>query len=318
MRTNKLTQIKTILAILKGEKIRTPDSDDNQSSVRKSLSRLRNTTLRLVAEQQVTAPGFTSNSAVTLAKLGAYQELCQRFILEYSLKYKAQDISLLFLGNRDEANPGKGLVVLLVGNISCSKDLLIGSGDSSTQIPHASHRVQLSNFLKSQHVNCIIVNPLTHSYFNLKKNYDSFISYCEHNKSTHVIAVRNYSQAGMLIKNAPNIKEKAQEIAASALQLCHLEALNNATPDYFSKKWIFNSDQNGFYLKGPHDDLQALRASFIANGFPQHRIKLLANTKGKWFLGIKNARELELQITVDVTEKIIEKHHPTDIPTLAP
>lgn len=82
-----------ILQLLNEEKI----SSSSTRNFNTFLKYARATTTRYAAG--FAAPGFTACVATTLLKTGLCQELSQRFVLEYCIKYREQNISLIILSN---------------------------------------------------------------------------------------------------------------------------------------------------------------------------------------------------------------------------
>jgi hypothetical protein len=74
--------------------------------VRQQTLAMANTTPGIIA------PGLTACVASTYLKVGLCQELSQRFVLEYCLKYKRKDVSLIVLSNPYEEDMSLTLTTL--------------------------------------------------------------------------------------------------------------------------------------------------------------------------------------------------------------
>jgi hypothetical protein len=125
-----LERAKTILDILKGEKI---CSSLEGVGFNRKLNITRELAEKLTIKSGYMAPGLTATTATTLLQVGLCQELSQRFALEYAIKYKANDVHLIFLGNADFKNLNNdNHTLVVIGDIRVSESLFIGRGSSPT------------------------------------------------------------------------------------------------------------------------------------------------------------------------------------------
>ncbi len=182
-------------------------------------------------EMRVIAPGLTSCVATTLLKLGLCQELSQRVVLEYILKYKKQDISLIFLSNPSIGHKNEDHVLVIIGPVQAPETLYIGknTGIGCKLNPDAN---QLIPKFLSINKESVIVDPLLNCLGNIDSGLSPLFEYCDKYNLSHVIGIRSYHSTPQLIENAPEIKNNALIIA----EMVKTKISNNRPIDCYSQK----------------------------------------------------------------------------------
>lgn len=197
-----------ILNFLREEKIGTPE--DSNLEKRKRINQFIKI-LRPVTEKEAQAfpaPGFTGCVALTLLKFGACQELIHRFTLEYFLRFKRDDISLIFAGGQDIGS-GDNHSFCLIGRVVVDDALIIGR--VSNVIAKSEFFIPIDKFLAQQPDDTLIVDPLLDFSDVANRSNKTLSHYCKDHKITHVVAVRQYSID--YVNNASVIKMNAEFVA---------------------------------------------------------------------------------------------------------
>ena len=107
--------------------------DENISSctVNPEITKVRKVIYQQPADFK--APGLTRCIATTYCGVGLCQELSQRFVFEYTKKYRDQAVSLIIL-----SNPGRHLpedyMLVMIGAVNAPDRLIIGRGDQNVEI----------------------------------------------------------------------------------------------------------------------------------------------------------------------------------------
>ena|SRR3990167_3727201 len=229
---NLLVRAKILLDALAKEAIHTPESGIDKLAIGVRLNKLRKVTAEI--SKQYVAPGLTGCVAMTLLKVAACQELAQRFALDYFLKFKEAHVSLIFLHNSKDME-GDNHVFVLVGAINVPESLIIGRGNGSTTITEPKDHLLITDFLKRQHPNAVVVDPLLNCADFVNKGNQELLRYCQQHQITHVTAVRSYVSALNIISMAAEIKNNAQDVVRQVNQATQmmllLTAKKNATPE---------------------------------------------------------------------------------------
>ena len=199
-------EAKEILDALKDEKICT--SLETDPLFNHKLNKIRKVTAREASKMP--GPGLTACVATTLLKVALCQELAQRFALEYCIRYKKQDISLIFLQN--VKNVGENHTIVYMGLPKAPKHLFLGSGNHDLTFDMNAGQ-GLQEFLNNNKSG-ILVDPLLQCLGDSEDELKPLLQFCEERAVTHVVGIRSYHTALMLVDNAPIIKKNAVGIAA--------------------------------------------------------------------------------------------------------
>ena len=203
-------QATEVLNLLKEEKIGTPE--DPNLERRGRINRLIKA-LRPVVEKEAKdypAPGLTANVGLTLLKLGACQELVQRFTLEYFIRFKKADVSLIFANNK-QIGSGDNHSFCLIGKVIVDDALIIGRGSHSMTITKSESFIPIEKFLSQQQKDTLVVDPLLEFSGIANGSCKILLDYCKDHSITHVAAVRQYSN--VFVENAQVIKANAELVA---------------------------------------------------------------------------------------------------------
>lgn len=186
----------------------------------KSLNQFKNNSLNLnavrnLAEQLAQgkiAPGMTSCVATSLLGIGLCQELTQRFVLEYCIKYKEKNISMVFLGNPDDGYKKEDHVLAYIGPINIPNQLIIGRGNAPVQINPKGVNQILLDFLNTNEEG-VFADLLLNFAGISNEEIEPLTEYCKKYNITHIVGVRTFFNTPSFIENAPIIKQNALEIA---------------------------------------------------------------------------------------------------------
>lgn len=216
-------QANTILKLLDTENINSPVSKNDAEGKRFDI--IRKLATKTSLEMNIVAPGLTQCVATTLLKVGLCQELSQRFILEYILKYKNQNISLIMLSNPDVGCKEEDHMLVILGPVQAPDYLYIGknTGVGSTFSPKDANQL-LTEFLEANKNN-VIADPLLHCFGNIDEGLSPLQEYCQKYNLTHVVGVRSFRETPYLVQNAPIIKKNAGDLA----EKIKLLMINNET-----------------------------------------------------------------------------------------
>lgn len=176
------------------------------------LIQIRKYTSEMAESSGMKAPALTACVTTTLLGYGLCQELCQRFVLEYVLKYKRQDISLIFMSNPKQGHTKEDHLLVYIGNIKVPEELIIGKGSSDTIIEPEKINQNLDEFLQNQN-DGIFADPLLNCAGFSKEEIFPLTTYCERYNLTHIIAVRSYHRTPLFLESAEEIKTNAKKIA---------------------------------------------------------------------------------------------------------
>lgn len=181
--------------------------------------------LAMEMSSEMPGPGLTANVATTLAGVGLCQELSQRFILEYCLKFSEQNIGLVFLDDQGKGNHA----FVYIGDVNVPDDLYIGRGNSEIKLSE-SENYSLQDFIKAN-PSLIFVDPLE-KFVGTADDLSPILNYCNSHDITHVKGIRDYSKMAGLVENASTVKENAEKIAADIaviLKKSGPKAMNSAS-----------------------------------------------------------------------------------------
>lgn len=206
---NNLDRAMLILGKLEG--IRTPEntSDDGRTKVNYTLLGLRQ--LIQVVSQQYPAAGWTGCVALTLLKIGACQELVQRFAIEYFLQFNKPDVSIIFSANGQDLSNDNHCFVL-IGDVKVDDGLIVGRGDRGTCFGERKSFIPIIQFLRNQPRDTVVADPLLGFTDTAQASCAALVDYCSRHNITHVVGVRNYPAS--FVENASMVMENARKICA--------------------------------------------------------------------------------------------------------
>lgn len=202
-----LDKSRLILNTLQQENIRTPEENIKEINVR--LNQLRPLVNSLA--KQYPAPGWTGAVALTYLKVGACEELVNRFALEYFIRFQAGEVSVIFCANNENLN-GDNHCFCLVGDVLTNEELLIGRGNQPAVIAPKEHFVNLKDFLSKQKEECFVVDPLLNFVDRAQSSCNTLHDYSRLHNITHVIGIRKFPID--FVKNAGIVQQNAQKVAS--------------------------------------------------------------------------------------------------------
>jgi hypothetical protein len=211
-----LERANAILTVLKEERI---CSSNDEKGFSQQLKAIRVLTQKLADTQRILAPGLTACVASTLLKVGLGQELAQRFVLEYCIKYKEKNLALIFLGN--PTDPRKNHVLIIVGKVVVPDNLVIGADGAQVEICPEKNNQKFLDFLQANKEN-VVVDPLLNCS-GISHEGIATLKHCQKNGIDYVVGVRNYSQTPNLVENASAIKSNAAALAQTCAALLSLK-----------------------------------------------------------------------------------------------
>ena len=197
-----------ILDDMRQEGIQNPEQGDH---VFGTVNKLRKASAMIVESEQFPAPGMTAAATCTLLKAGACNELTQRFLLEYLIRYKESNVNLVFLLNNKNRSSDNHVIVV-VGNIQCNDGLFVGRGEKPTSLAKDQFLLPIEVFIDQQEKQTAIVDPLLDTVTS-NNQADRLLAYCKQHDITHVSGVRQYNAqfieyAGLIKANATKVAEK--------------------------------------------------------------------------------------------------------------
>lgn len=202
-----LRHAQELMEALKKEGIKTPENASPYP--KKLLDHLRALSDQFASEMKFPAPGLTSCIAVTLFKFAACQELSQWFSLEWIIKTRAQDVSILFLGNPANMT-GDNHALCLLGPTAIPESLLLGKGARSAAIRMDQTFPTLEEFLRSQPADALLADPLLGTVELISGENRRLQEYCRAHAITHVVGVKAYAGTVGLLENAEIVKANAR------------------------------------------------------------------------------------------------------------
>ena len=212
MRDEYLRCAQVILRGLVEEKIQTPESSGFNDITRVALNTFREMTIEL--SRIYPGPGMTGCVAITLLHVAACQELVQRFALEYILLSKQSNVSLVFLGDPETlVHGGDNHVFALIGTVKAPDEIFVGRGARGVKITDCKNFIPLSDFLKQQDLESVVVDPLLNFAESVQDPCTALIDYCARHKITHVSAIKAYNTTVGIVEMAGELKDNARRLA---------------------------------------------------------------------------------------------------------
>lgn len=204
-----LEQAHIILDVLKKEDIKTPE---NASSMEiRHLSPLRQIVDAHVKAKFCFAPGFTSQIALTLLKMGACSELTHRFVLEYLSHFQSNDVSLVFTANGSNLHDNH--VFCLIGCLVADEALMVGRGSTPSMSADRQDWERIEDFLGQQHPESVLADPLLYCAYTTSSECKKFFEYVHQHQITHVIGIRHFPDG--IVEHIEAIRSNAMLIAQS-------------------------------------------------------------------------------------------------------
>ncbi len=205
---NYLEQTTQLLKSLESESILTPENTPSaeQKKFYLKLQALREI-IPTILPKTIPAPGMTTSVVLTLLKVGACQELTQRVALEYFLRFKKANFSIIFTVNVNDmihSNHCFGLV----GGAVAKDELFIGRGNAPCTIPSKDHYIPLKQFLSQQKKNAVIIDPLLNFTCDVHSSCEPLLEYCKKYNIEYITGIREFSQ--LAADNAETINSNAK------------------------------------------------------------------------------------------------------------
>lgn len=243
---------------------------------------MRTLTLEIANSSRIIAPGLTHCVATTLLKVGLCQELSQRFVLEYCIKYKKKDISVVFISNPSEGHKKEDHAFVQIGPLKVPDSLLLGknpqgTGTGCTINPDEVNQNIMEFFANNKESVC--ADPLLHCFGNLDSGLTPLLDYCSKYNLTHVIGVRSYHTTPSFVENASAIKSNAVTIAKkveSQIGVTHVKSLSEEKmgSNYQSTHPLFQNAEMRSLLKkySLPDDTQASLEKGLRNAATNNNV----------------------------------------------
>lgn len=202
-----LQNAKDILDIINNEKI---CSSQDTSEQRTTLRILRELTGKFANDSKYIMPGMTANVASTLLKVGLCQELSQRYALEYIIKYKVKNVSLIFTSSLPINDQSKNHLFVYIGNVNAPDRLFLGRNIHS--IMQVETNQPIETFFANNSTG-VFADPLLNCAGNSKEELANLFDYFNTYKITHVIGIKYFEDNERLVENAPGVKQNAALVA---------------------------------------------------------------------------------------------------------
>ena len=279
------------------------------------LTNVKLTCLRTVARDAATnmpMAGLTSCVAVTLLKVGACLEMGQRFAFEYFKAYREQDVSLIFLANRNNSEHDNHLFILL-GPVSAKEHLITAQGSNEALVySNGAPPEDLYAFLQAQSPLCVLVDPYLHCVAPAHTPPTVFSDYCRAENITDVIAVKYYKNTVGLIENIGVVNDNAHKVAILANNKKNLHLLNNIQQMAFSAvdpggRWLYKAQVNCFCVKDSEKKLVFLMTLLKDNHFDGDVVLTKTLVSKEPMLVIKYAKEYDLAKMLVLSDAIGDK-----------
>lgn len=258
------------------ELVRETDSNQEQLLINAKRRNIRTAAERTVNEKVAAReyfPGLALTVAVatTLLKVGACQEMAQRFSFEYFKKFQEQEISLIFLAGQRLEGASNNHVFVLIGSINVDSALLMAQGGQEASISSLTPHAELNSFLRLQPHNCIAVDPFLKFCTPAHESYALLQQYCHERQITHVVSVKKYHETLGLVESISLVEKNAKQLAEQVNRELNLSLLNGITPfllPTISSKWTFTStERKCFTITDTEEKLRGLMACFAEHGF---------------------------------------------------
>ncbi len=249
-----LDRANSILFQLKKENI--------SSKTSQRLKQIRN--MATSHSQRYPAPGFTACVAATLCEVGRCQELCQRFILEYCLKYQVQNVGLIFLYSEQSK---ENHVFAYIGSVDVPQELFVGKGSRPVTAKYAGYK--LLTFIDNNKHNIVFVDPLLYFATN-DGDVTPILEYCEEHKINKVSGVRDYSSMQGLKENAETIMSNAEELARTIRSRFQLKYNKSGKTSSVTKSTIPTKAWHklGFLNSGEKNETTGINKSVAVKRIP--------------------------------------------------
>ena len=200
-----LERSREILTSLRQEGIRTLEntSDAESKELAARINFLRDLLLRAWDERP--SPILTRCAALTMMKVSACHELAQRFALEYFVRFKEANVSLVCAASEEDV--AENHCFLLVGRAVVNKELMVSEGP----IAEKKYHVPIREFFARQRADTVIVDPLTDFAGVANGPCTNVVSYCDRHKITKVFGISTYAES--ILPVAEQVKANAQKLA---------------------------------------------------------------------------------------------------------
>ncbi len=226
-RTELLKQAKDILSILDNAKIVKGRENLQSAPARLDVVRqMMHSTVRRTGKFD--SSGLLITTATTFFRIGLCQELTNRFLLEYCLKYKKNDVTVIILGNPTLGHRPVDHMLVVLGPIKAPSSLVMGLDPIGACILNSNKANQsLIDFFKNNN-NSVFVDPLLDCFGNSKEELYPLMQYCDKHDLTHVIGIFPY-HLNNIAEKAELIKSNAYELATSIAKILGIK-LDPMTP----------------------------------------------------------------------------------------
>jgi hypothetical protein len=236
-----LDRANNIMKMLKNENIRS----EGDKIFWKQLDTIRIVTFDIANQSKIIAPALTSCVASTLLKFGLCQELAQRFVLEYCIKYKEKNISQIFMVNFENDAKNHALVYISDSPFEVP-ELMFEANNGCLNTRKASYTIDK---LLSENNSGIFADPFLNCIGNSKNELAPLLRYCTEKSITHVGSIKSYFDTPFLVENASRIKENATEIANRIKGNFTYKALLATPPSPSSAHSFFNQEDINSLIK---------------------------------------------------------------------
>ncbi len=275
-RTELLQQAKHILTIIENAKILKPLTRSLEQNAPIKLDLARELVSRLVSESKLNPPGLITVIATTFLKIGLCQEFANLFLLEYCIKYKKRDVSLIFLNNPAEGHKPEDHMIALIGPIITPDNLIMGRDPNQGCIIDPKNANQPIAEFFSNNSNSVFVDPLLNCFGGLNEGLEPLLAYCSKYKLTHVVGVRCFHKTPNLIERAPMIKQIAYGVATTIAKSFNMTLSPiNPTTNYQTSIPLFDNSKIDMLVKKYNlvDDSQTSLEKGLRNAVTKNSIE---------------------------------------------
>jgi len=253
LREERIDQARLVLAALADEHI--VSRETTSPYILKKLGLLRHKVWTAARSYNMFNPGLTTSTAITLLKVAGCGELSQRFIADYSLASKTAECSLISL--KSIQNPKENHAVVFIGAPRAPERLFDKHGFQ----PADEGWFSLDEFLSSQDVDSVIVDPLLNSYGN--DAITRLKMYCDEHQISHINGILQFNDP-ILLERVDMIKSNAAWLATQVNCSLLLGLLNKTTPPEFfleevsPREWSYHPEFQLFFLQGREEHLSII------------------------------------------------------------
>lgn len=288
-----------VLESLKKEKI---CSDQDKRGFSKLLSVARTVTAQHIAKLGMIPPGLTASVAITLLKVGLCQELSQRFILEYAINFKEQNINLIFLSNPVSCHTKEDHMLVMIGDAIATDDLFIGRSAAAVSLAESGQL--FTEFLTSNKA-AVFADPLLDCAGTSEQGLEPLFEYCQKYNLTHIVGIRSFKSIPKFVETAVTVKSNAIQIAGyveKTIKLTYLECMKIRAQA--GGDWDYSAERNYFFFKANNpDQIQKLHLDFQQSGFKPEEIATAEGLRSKTpMFFVKRGRELPLLRLVEAMQ----------------